>query len=199
MEGGMKNYQFSNLVTLTVCFFAIPNAFGEFHEDDANEVDKEYRDDEFLLDKKTYRYSLGLQDIWNSSENKNGYRTSFGSIDGNHFYRAEDLKMQVKKDAWQLEFNGMRREDFIERRFDSELKIAYFNSENFSPFASFSSNYFKKWADISGGIDLYSEGKKSFTLKVTIVRSTIPRNSTTKIVIEKDPLASLGKKPFIGA
>ena len=144
-------------------------AFASFEARDAEQVDRELMSAEFYLDAFSYRYTLGLE---NTLLNRDAlYATSFGSLDGKHFYRLEDIKIQKKHKDTTFAYVSHREEDLIEKRLHSEFRLSQQLHENFGMLAKFSSDFYKKWCDIGMGIEGFSDGKKRYGLEVSMIDS----------------------------
>ena len=140
------------------------NAFAQFLHEDAETVDKEYYDTEYYFDIFAYRYSLGLENTWNAHEQS--YRSSFGSIDGSHFYRSEDLKMKVREGDLQLEYLYTNRQDFVEHKKTAVFKVSKFVNPDMAVSILNSADFYKKWADAGIGFELFENQRKHLSLQL---------------------------------
>jgi hypothetical protein len=143
--------------------------FASFEARDAEQVDREIYETEEYLDTFSYRYSLGVEEVLKSKQAS--YGTSFGSLDGQHFYRLEDIHLEKRHEDTTFSFESKREEDLVEKRLHSEFRLMQRTSEDFAVLGKFSSDFYKKWCDIGFGFIGFSDGAKRYGLEVSLIDS----------------------------
>ena len=102
------------------------NAFARFYERDAYEVDREsLLGTETFNDEWSYRYPMSWEKPWEVGQI--GYRINAGSYNIRRFMFLEDIKLSTDPTRlWSFGFSQNRREDMLETRQQSELRVNYF-------------------------------------------------------------------------